>query len=229
MSQDKYAKYGFFLVILLTIVFFCNLISFSPTKNLRTNAQFSAAQHLYEQFPNLVGNTEAPVIGILTQGTTDMAYYDNYTMIAGSYVKYIEAAGGRVVAIPYNLNHTEFERIYQNLNGLLITGGRMKLIFPRNKTEDNDSEFKWSNFAKSTKYFIDRAMEDYEKGIYFPILGICLGQEAIALALYKDLKNTLTTFNFTSSYYLQSAGMISKDVRGVIALLIFCSDQGLVI
>lgn len=218
MQRDKYAQYGFFLVILLTIAFFCNLLSFSPAKSFRTNTQLSTAIQIPQQFPNLINNNEAPVIGILTQGTTDMIYYDNYTMIAGSYVKYIESVGGRVIAIPYNLNATDFERIYQNINGLLITGGRMKLIFPRNKTEDDDSEFKWSIFAKSAKYFIDRAMEDYEKGIYFPILGICLGQEAIALALHKNLEDTLTVLNLKKNTYLQSAGAILTDVREVRAL-----------
>jgi len=181
---------------------------------LRYDSRYNAAIQSYKQFVNFVDDTEAPIIGILTQGTTDMQYYDNHTMIAASYIRYIEAAGGRVVAVPYNLNKTEFERIYQNLNGLLIPGGRMKLIFPINSTlNTSDPQYKMSNFAKAAKFFVDRAVEDFSRGKYFPIFGICLGQEAIALALNQDLKKTIIPLNLTNVTYQGHAGEIKKDIR----------------
>jgi hypothetical protein len=215
MKSDKCAQRAFLIVILMSLAFLLNFASISPSRMFRPNSHFTTAIQLHEQFPIIINRNEAPIIGILTQGTTDMAYYDNHTMIAASYIRYIESSGGRVVAIPYNLDNSEFERIYQNINGLLIPGGRMKLIFPRNKTEDDDSEFKWSVFAKAAKYFVDRAVEDFENGIYFPILGICLGQEAIALALHQDLANTLTMLNLTNVTYVGAAGPVFQDVREV--------------
>jgi gamma-glutamyl hydrolase len=43
--------------------------------------------------------------------------------IAASYVKWIELAGGRVVPIPYNGTNDEMDKIFNNINGLLLPGG----------------------------------------------------------------------------------------------------------
>jgi gamma-glutamyl hydrolase len=50
----------------------------------------------------------------------------NGTYIAASYVKYIEGAGGRVVAIPYRASHEVLQQLFSQINGLLLPGGGME-------------------------------------------------------------------------------------------------------
>lgn len=216
MKTERLVQYGFFLAILLSLVFFIQFTDTSSINGFRSNTRFTTSMQLYKQFGKLIEDGEPPVIGILTQGTTDKAYYNDYTMIAASYVRYIEAAGAKVVAVPYNLNESEHERIYQNINGLLIPGGRTRLIIQVDKNYTGpDPALKTSMFANAARWFVNRAIADFSRGVYFPIFGICLGQEAIALAINQDVKNTLSFLNLTSNKYQRPSGPMDRYVKTV--------------
>lgn len=58
-----------------------------------------------------------PVIGILAQPKWSMDKERTY--IAASYVKWVEAAGARVVPIPYNVSHKAAEELLSQINGKL--------------------------------------------------------------------------------------------------------------
>jgi gamma-glutamyl hydrolase len=86
-------------------------------------------QYLATLFALLVINASAqflnpqPVVGILTIPTDPGWDYpsDEYNYFAASYVQFLEAAGARVVPLPWDAdNITDYLDI---LNGVLFTGG----------------------------------------------------------------------------------------------------------
>lgn len=54
----------------------------------------------------------------------------NYAYLAASYVKFIESAGARVVPIPFEASNSTLEKIFQKINGVLITGGGIEIDGP---------------------------------------------------------------------------------------------------
>ncbi|KAF5948615.1 hypothetical protein HYC85_014572 [Camellia sinensis] len=119
-----------------------------------------------------------PVIGIVSHpgdgASGRLSNATNASYIAASYVKFVEAAGARVIPLIYN---EPPEILYNKLNlvnGVLFTGG----------------------WAKSGRYFdvIEgifkrRMMQE----IHFPLLAICLGFELLTMIISKD-KNILESF-----------------------------------
>ena len=69
-------------------------------------------------------------------------------IIPASYVKWLESAGAIPVPVPFHLNTKQLEVFFQNLDGLLITGGRALLLVedkPKNETQSgrvNETEQK---------------------------------------------------------------------------------------
>ncbi|XP_075069672.1 gamma-glutamyl hydrolase [Mixophyes fleayi] len=122
---------------------------------------------------------DRPVIGILAQET----HFDNLksigrSYIAASYVKTLESAGGRVIPIRINLSEQEYVRIFSTINGILLPGGGVDLIF--------------SEYARVSKIFYDLAIAANDKGDYFPIWGTCLGFEQLTVLTSRELLLTLT-------------------------------------
>lgn len=78
----------------------------------------------------IVGRNEAPVIGILTiPSDDDYTQYPSsqYSYFAASYVKYVESAGARVLPIPYEADEDTLTKYFNQINGLLLTGGTLAL------------------------------------------------------------------------------------------------------
>ena len=81
---------------------------------------------------NLVADLNVrPIIGILAQEFSvplEKWYGDNYTSYIGSsYIKYIEAAGARVVPVLINQPMEYYQTIFTSTNGLLLPGGVQSL------------------------------------------------------------------------------------------------------
>jgi len=114
---------------------------------------------------------ERPTIGIPTQTITDDLLLETIPKlkgreyIAASYVKFIEMAGARAIAIPIKTNDTELKLIMKSVNGLLFPGGETNL--------------KDSGYYKLTKKLFKKAVEMNEEGTPIPILGICRGMQAM--------------------------------------------------
>ena len=74
---------------------------------------------------------DRPIIGILAQELSvplKKWYGDNYTSYIGSsYIKYIEAAGARVVPVLINQPMEYYELVFNSTNGLLFPGGGVSL------------------------------------------------------------------------------------------------------
>ncbi|XP_073122755.1 gamma-glutamyl hydrolase 2-like isoform X2 [Henckelia pumila] len=123
-----------------------------------------------------------PVIGILThpgdgasgriQNSTDASY------IAASYVKFVEAAGARVIPLIYNEPSEILSDKLNLVDGVIFTGGSAKsgLYF-----EVAESIFKI-------------ILRKNEAGDTFPLLAICLGFELVTMMVSED-KDVLEKFN----------------------------------
>lgn len=84
--------------------------------------------------------------------------------IAASYVKFVETAGARVVAVRFNQSKAHLKEIFSKLNGILLPGG--------------DNPIK----PGTAFYAAGEALWEYvtEEDPYFPIFGVCLGMEFIS-------------------------------------------------
>jgi gamma-glutamyl hydrolase len=121
---------------------------------------------------------DRPTIGVLaTPGeenggwNSDPAFMQHLTgksVIVGSYVKYLESAGLRVVPIHYAWPHTKIRDIFGKVNGILFTGGVAHFQEP---------DGSMSPYYQATRLLLDLVLEANDKGIYTPLWGICLGLE----------------------------------------------------
>jgi len=107
-----------------------------------------------------------PVIGVLSQptskkdqelhgGATDRCY------IAASYTKWVEGSGAMVLPIPYNVSNEVLDHYFDNVNGILFTGGGCQTNLTK--------------FYYTFQYLFDKAVAANLKGDYFPLWGICQG------------------------------------------------------
>ncbi|XP_046846038.1 gamma-glutamyl hydrolase-like [Xenia sp. Carnegie-2017] len=122
--------------------------------------------------------TNRPIIGILTQTTylTPIKYL-GHTFIYASYVKFLESAGARVVPIFHNRTRNQTHNLCKSINGALLPGEVSNL------TE--------SLYALVARDIFDFAVETYDNGGYFPIMGIGLGHQMFATMfdiVNKDLR-----------------------------------------
>ncbi|XP_060869860.1 gamma-glutamyl hydrolase A-like [Metopolophium dirhodum] len=116
---------------------------------------------------------ERPVIGILTQEVYWSTFKNvipfNNSYIAASYVKAIEASGGRVVPVFTNRTTEYYTDIVKKVNGILVPGGGCALNISFGISQSINEIF---HIAKHINDNRDR----------FPILGICLGFELLLIA-----------------------------------------------
>ncbi|XP_030057823.1 gamma-glutamyl hydrolase [Microcaecilia unicolor] len=111
---------------------------------------------------------ERPIIGILTQETTDETLKPfGKAYIPASYVKYLESAGCRVAPIRLTLQESEYEKLFYSINGILFPGGAVDL--------------QKSDFARTAKIFYRLALQAFRSGDYFPVWGTCLGLQLLTI------------------------------------------------
>lgn len=116
-----------------------------------------------------------PIIGVLAQENLPWDQFARgSSYIAASYVKYLEAAGARVVPIRINRTEEEYAKIFNSINGLLLPGG--------------DVDLQMSQFSRAAKIFYNLALKGNDAGDYFPIWGTCQGfQQLTVLTANKNL------------------------------------------
>uniref|UniRef100_A0A3B5MA22 folate gamma-glutamyl hydrolase n=1 Tax=Xiphophorus couchianus TaxID=32473 RepID=A0A3B5MA22_9TELE len=90
---------------------------------------------------------------------------DQTAYIAASYVKFLEAAGARVVPVMINKTLEEYKTLFSSINGILYPGGGVSIIS--------------SGYQRAAKIFYDLAIEANKRGDYFPVWGTCLGFEQL--------------------------------------------------
>lgn len=130
---------------------------------------------LYQEAVN-----DRPVIGILTQIVSDEVMKPfGSTYIPSSYVKFIESGGSRVMPIRLTLDTAEYEKIFREINGLLLIGGA--------------ADLETSDFARVAKIFYRLALMANDEGDFFPIWGTCMGMQLLTVLVAGEnlLANTI--------------------------------------
>lgn len=88
----------------------------------------------------------------------------NVSYIAASYVKFIEAAGARVVPIFIDRDRVYYEQLLKSINGVLFPGGAVAID-------------ETSAFGRAGKIIFEIAKGMNDVGDTFPLWGTCLGFE----------------------------------------------------
>ncbi|KAH9503963.1 hypothetical protein Btru_067462 [Bulinus truncatus] len=133
---------------------------------------------------NLTSSTDnvRPIIGVLTEPTTTDEYGQEY--VQTSYVKYLEMAGARVVAVRGDQPEQYYETLFNKINGVFFPGGSV----------DIDK----GPYARSGKFMYDLAIKANDNGDHFPLWGTCLGFQLLtALTSSKDYLQRTDTNNMT--------------------------------
>jgi gamma-glutamyl hydrolase len=108
-----------------------------------------------------------PIIGIVTQPMDpDWKDVNKDHYITASYVKWVESAGARAVPIFYNSSHDELKKVFNQINGILYTGGGTRL-------EPGQP------YYETCLYLYNLATDANDKGDFFPIWGSCQGNELL--------------------------------------------------
>lgn len=120
--------------------------------------------------------TDRPVIGILSMEPTPTiekycGTHDSY--IAASYVKFVEGAGAQVAPILIGQPPEYYKQMANSVNGLLFPGGATYF------DEEN-------GYAAAGRQLYDEAKAINARGQYFPVFGICLGMELLAVLDAKE-------------------------------------------
>nr|AIG55950.1 secreted protein [Achlya hypogyna] len=139
-----------------------------------------------------VAATSSPIIGVVAQPYwgRDVDY------IAASYVKWLESAGARSVAIPYSASNETLHKTFSSINGLLFPGG---------------SAF----VSDQAAYLYSLAIDSNDQGVHFPIWGTCLGFEwllQLTAGARDILDTTLDAMNLSSPLNFTAAASSSRIV-----------------
>jgi len=150
----------------------------------------------------------APLIGILTQPCSECP---GKSYIAASYVKWIEAAGGRAVPIRFYASDPELHRLFKSVNGLILPGGLTWLWLD-------------APYVIAARKLFNWAVEANDNGDVFPIHGTCLGFQLLQILVSNVSRNDLlvetdsvshaTTMEWTGSEgKSRSFGNLSPDLH----------------
>ena len=120
-----------------------------------------------------------PVIGILSQtydfDTSGDPRFDNHTSyIMASYVKFLEAAGARVVPILWNEPEESILKKVSKLDGIHFPGGN-------------------GDYMKTAQTVLDQIMKYNDAGQFYPAWSTCLGFETLAQFTASDPDTILDT------------------------------------
>ncbi|XP_050300894.1 gamma-glutamyl hydrolase-like [Anthonomus grandis grandis] len=130
--------------------------------------------------PTIAESNDVPIIGVLSQETYIVSsYFPNKTYdsyIAASYVKFLESAGARVVPIWIGQNEEYYRRVIQYTNGIFFPGGG---------TYFNET----GGYGEAATQLYKIALEQNNKGVYYPIWAICLGMQGLMYAALNGTKD----------------------------------------
>ncbi|KAL6059606.1 folate gamma-glutamyl hydrolase [Balamuthia mandrillaris] len=110
-----------------------------------------------------------PIIGVLTQPTTHSPSFQSFgrSYLPADYVKWLEAAGARVVPVDYGASKEHLRHLFESVNGILFTGGGLDLP--------------GSLYLRNSMLLYQWAIEANNKGDHFPLWGTCQGFEMFAI------------------------------------------------
>ncbi|XP_004489008.2 gamma-glutamyl hydrolase 2-like [Cicer arietinum] len=170
-------SYKVLLFLYLIAIFQCYSEILLPSQ-LHRDLLISSPVNCPAPNPNLYYQ---PVIGILSHpGDSASGRLSNATsasFIIASYVKFVEAAGARVIPLIYNEPTDKLLKKLDLVNGVLFTGGSVNSGL----------------YFETVGRIFKKALEKNDAGDNFPLYAICLGFELITMIISGD-KNILEEF-----------------------------------
>ena len=131
--------------------------------------------------------------GVFSQPSTSSspACGGKCTYIAASYVKYLEAAGARVVPVDFYASDAELDHLFESLNGFLFPGKlksshRLLTLCTFNfigLTHDLGGS---AGFPASAQYIFDKTVAANKGGDFSPLWGTCMGFQWLLIAASRD-------------------------------------------
>jgi len=112
-----------------------------------------------------------PVIGVVSEPISHHIEGKNTnatSYLAASYVKFLEAAGARVVPLRFDAPRDRLTSTLEGLNGVLYPGGGASLAAD-------------SPFFQGAQFIWEHAIKTNQAGKPFPVWGTCLGFELISV------------------------------------------------
>ncbi len=131
-----------------------------------------------------------PAIGIFSTPTPSHLASYGETIIPGSYVKWLEQSGHRIVMLRYDIDPDDLSGVLSSLNGFILPGGWGK---PTLSPDTEEDKRQLAAMAQVYHY----AMASNKAGAPFPLWGTCLGFEI--MALLATGREVLTETNSQSS------------------------------
>jgi gamma-glutamyl hydrolase len=113
---------------------------------------------------------DMPIIGLFGQpsSSTNADCGGNCQYIAASYVKYLEAAGARVVPIDYHASQETIDGLFGQLNGFFFPGGG-------------------AEFPAAAQYVFDKTVAANDAGDFMPLWGTCMGFQWLLISASRDV------------------------------------------
>ena len=119
----------------------------------------------------------APIIGVLAVPVENSdcitlrkyASGETTSCFHSLYVKWLEAAGARIVPLPFDLPEAKLEELLGSLNGALITGGETDLT-------NLDSPY-----MRAAQHLYQHALATHADGVTWPLWGTCMGMQVLSI------------------------------------------------
>lgn len=139
--------------------------------------------------------SDGPIIGVLTvpnDRECETALEDGpeggSSCFASLYVKYIEAAGGRVAPILYDASDDDIAQIFNSVNGLFFTGGVVNI---RHAQESAAT----SQYLHAASLLFNMTVATNDAGVHMPLWGTCMGFQTLSILAAGDA-SVLETYAF---------------------------------
>lgn len=116
-----------------------------------------------------------PLIGVVAMEVNgqklivDVPITRSQDYFGSSFVKLVEAAGGRAVPVLEDISDADLVTLMSKINGLILPGG--------------DADISDSGYARIAKMAVKYSMQQAKKNITFPILGICRGTQMMMMGV----------------------------------------------
>uniref|UniRef100_A0A7S2RTC8 folate gamma-glutamyl hydrolase n=1 Tax=Mucochytrium quahogii TaxID=96639 RepID=A0A7S2RTC8_9STRA len=127
------------------------------------------------------------------------------------YVKWIEAAGGRVVPIPFDASLNRTVELLKHVNGVLFTGG------------DTPVKQIHSGYMERSRFILDYVIRENLESSYFPLWGTCMGIQTLSVLvggpdvleyhIFSGVDPQMMSLTFTEE--AKSSKMFSRQVLPV--------------
>lgn len=156
------------------------MTSHIPESTLNSLTQGVDEVKLDDALPPIVNEMPTIAIYMHPMQATPVPEKEGIPFVMGAYIKFVEMAGAIPIPLYSTMSEEEQKAVMNKTNGLILGGGRIPLV---------DEHGNVTEFLKHSKFVYDYAKKLNDSGVYYPVLGVCLGHQQLFLfeAPYSDV------------------------------------------